>query len=124
MMMTIDEVAAALRRLRVPKIIDEYKLQSMVADVLREAGLPAEKEYRLGPRSRIDFLVEGGIGVEVKKGKPPKLAVIAQIERYAACHQITGIILIVEQLIHDVPKEISGKPCLLIALNKLWGIAL
>lgn len=120
----VDLVAAALRRLRVPKIIDEYQLQGMVGAVLRERGLSFEKEYRLGPRNRIDFLVEGGIGVEIKKGKPPKMAVIGQVERYAACRQIKAIILVVEQLIHDVPKEINGKPCLLIALNKLWGIAL
>ena len=120
----IEEVEAAVKNLRVPRIIDEYQLQNMVAEALRTNGLEFKKEYRLGVRNRIDFLVDGGIGVEIKKGKPPKMSTLAQVNRYADHNLVTGIILIVEQLIHDVPEEINGKPCKLVALNKLWGIAI
>ncbi|TCL39994.1 hypothetical protein EV210_101194 [Anaerospora hongkongensis] len=120
----LEEVIAAVTRIRIPKIIEEYQLQDMINVALKEQGLTCKKEYRLGPRNRIDFLCNGGIGIEVKKGKPNSTSILKQLERYAMHEQIEAIILVIERNIAYLPSEINGKPCRSIGLNKLWGIAL
>lgn len=120
----LSRIIEAIQGLRVPKIIDEYQLQKMVEVSLLQKGICCNKEYHLGPRSRIDFYHHSGIGIEIKKGKPVKSQVIAQLERYTLFTKIAAVVLIVEQNIHDIPEEINGKTCVVIALNKLWGIAL
>lgn len=112
-----------LQNIRVNIMRDEFKLQEIIAREFTRAGILYEKEYLLGPRSRIDFLVAGGVGVEVKKGKPYRRQVAEQLAKYAASPEITSIVLVVERTL-DIPKEINGKRCYSFGLNKLWGIAL
>ncbi|MCG8400084.1 MAG: hypothetical protein MJA84_00640 [Firmicutes bacterium] len=119
----IKKVLIALEGIRTNIVMDEYSLQEMIAQKLTQAGIPFSKEHRLGPRNRIDFLTAGGVGIEVKKGKPYKRQVIGQLNRYAENPEITVIVLVVERNL-DIPKEINGKPCFSFGLNKLWGIAL
>lgn len=116
-------VLKALESIRTSLVIDEYSLQGLIAQKLTQAGISYSKEYRLGPRNRIDFLVEGGIGIEVKKGKPHGRQVIGQLERYTKSPKIIAVVLVVERNL-DIPKEINCKPCYSFGLNKLWGIAL
>jgi hypothetical protein len=92
-------------------------------ELLQEAGISFKKEYSPAPRNRIDFLVDGGIGIEVKKGKPNRTQVCAQLERYAAFDCIRAIILVVERSV-NIPREVKGKQCVLFGLNRLWGVAL
>ncbi len=82
-----------------------------------------EKEYRLAPRNRIDFFIDGGIGLEVKRGKPNKTRVTKQLQRYASFEDIKAIVLVVDRTV-DIPNEINGKKCILFGLNRLWGVAL
>ena len=70
----------------------------------------------------IDFLV-GTIGVEIKKGKPSAATLAAQLQRYAACDAVDGLIVITEKSVR-LPGTILGKPVRLIPLSQLWGIAL
>lgn len=112
-----------IQAMRIPVIAEEYELQNMIADNLLRDGISFQREYRLGPRNRIDFLIEGGIGLEVKKRKPNRLQVISQLERYAANDKIKAIVLVIERSM-DLPREVNGKPCSSIGLNKLWGVAL
>jgi len=119
----LNKTLTALQSIRVNLVKDEYLLQDIIAKALDDAGITYSKEYKLAPRNRIDFLVDGGIGIEVKKGKPYTRQVVEQLKRYAAFSEITAIILVVERNL-DIPKEINGKQCCSFGLNKLWGIAL
>ena len=121
----MENIINAIRTLRVGKITDEYKLQEQIAGALHEAGIGYEKEYKLGVGSRVDFMAEGQIAIEVKKGKPNRERLIQQIERYAAFEEVNGIIIVVETSLKYPPmRTINGKPCEILGLQKLWGIAL
>jgi len=119
----IDRVLRALRNVRIGVVAEEIELHRAISVALSQAGIHHEHEVKLGPRCRIDFLTESGIGIEVKKGKPYSVAVEQQLERYARFDAVKGIVLVIERY-QDVPKEVSGKPCRSLGLRKLWGIAL
>ena len=116
------QVLAALRRLRVPIQQGEYDLHVLVAEALRDAGLNAAHEVRLGPRCRIDFLC-GDVGIEIKRGRVERTAVFSQLSRYASSGQVQALILVTERTL-SLPDSIAGKPLFTVCLNRLWGIAL
>ena len=60
---------------------------------------------------------------QIKRGKPDRARLIAQLTRYAQCEQLTGLILVAEKSI-SLPRTTAGKPLQIICLNRLWGIAL
>lgn len=70
---------------------DEVDLHESIAAVLDEAGLPFEREVRLSPRDRIDFMV-GDVGLEVKVAATTD-AVYRQLRRYAAHSEVTSLVL-------------------------------
>lgn len=119
----VEELSNILKCLRVGVITDEYILQNQIADLLHTNNISHTKEYKLGRGSRVDFLTDNGIAIEVKKGKPNKLKVYEQLMRYAEFEEINGIILIIETSL-QIPNIINGKPCQTIGLRKQWGIAL
>jgi hypothetical protein len=119
----IDQVFFALRTVRIGIVTEEYEIHRAISASLTRAGIHHSHEVKLGPRCRIDFLTDTGIGIEVKKGKPYSVAVEQQLERYARFDAVKGIILVIERY-QDVPKEVCGKPCRSLGLRKLWGIAL
>lgn len=124
-MTEFDNVIQALSTLRVGKIFVEYDLQNQIADVLNNASILFKKEYKLGPRNRVDFLTANGIAIEIKKGKPNRERLYEQAERYTAFPDVKAIILVVEtSIITPLPSNINGKPCTVFGLQKLWGIAL
>ena len=77
---------------------------------------------RLAPRCRIDFMV-GAIGVEIKKKRPQKAALTAQLARYAACPQVERLLVLAPRGV-DLPNRIGGKTVTMMSLEKLWGISL
>jgi hypothetical protein len=118
-------VIKALNTLRIGKITEEYDLQDKIADAFRTAGITFEKEYVLGPGNRVDFLTESGIAVEVKKGKPNRTRLHEQINRYAEFDNVRYIVIVVETCLRTpITSADNGKPCRVIGLQKLWGIAL
>lgn len=120
--MEVQNVIKVLKKLRINGIYEEYEIQADISKILKEHGIRFIKEYKLGPRNRIDFLLDNGIGIEVKKGKPNRSNVIAQIQRYTKFNEIDCLILVIERSM-DIPSEINSKPCFSIGLNKQWGIA-
>ncbi len=120
--MHTEQVVAALSSLRVPPGTGELDMHARIADGLAVAGIPFTHEAKLAPRCRIDFLI-GGIGLEVKCGKPNRTALIRQLSRYAACEGVTELIVVVARSVH-LPTRILDKPCLMLSMNRLWGIAL
>lgn len=120
----MQQIIDILKTLRINPINEEYDLQDEIEKLLINAEIHYERECWLGPRNRVDFLTfKDGIAIEVKKGKPNKSQVISQLERYTRFDKVKGIILVVEKNM-DAPKELNGKPCVSLGLNKLWGIAL
>ncbi len=115
-------VAAALMELRSPIAMYETDLHACVGQRLQAAGLPFEHEANIAKGCRIDFLV-GTIGIEIKKGKPSAATLAAQLQRYAACGAVDGLVVITERSVR-LPKAILGKPIRLISLSQLWGVAL
>ena len=65
----------------------------------------------------------GDIGVEIKKKRPQRAPLVAQLTRYANCPQIARLIVLAPRGV-DLPKSIGGKPVTMMSLEKLWGIML
>ncbi len=120
--MEMGELVRILKKLRIPYTADEYSIHERIGRILSEHELTYTHEAVIGSRCRIDFLC-GGIGIEVKRGKPDKKRVLAQCSRYAACEAVQGIILVIDTAV-KLPSAVNGKPLTVIGLNSLWGIAL
>lgn len=90
----MEAVWAALSRLRVPLQQGEYDLHRLVEQALDEAGIPWSHEVRLAPRCRID-LMAGTVGIEIKRGRPDRAKLLAQLRRYAECPQVEALLLVV-----------------------------
>lgn len=118
----MNEIVSALQCLRAPIQQGEYDLHRLVMDALAAQGIPVQHEVPLGPRCRIDLLC-GGVGIEIKRGKPARARLVEQLTRYARCQQITALVLVAERSV-ELPRQICGKPVQVICLNRLWGIAL
>lgn len=119
----IHRVIEALRTIRVTRIGGELELlHALVCNALAAAGISAVHEARIADGCRVDFLSSEGIVVEVKKRRPDRAATMAQLERYAACSSVKGIVLVVERSIMP-PDEIDGVPVHEVSLSALWGLA-
>ena len=83
-------------------------------------------EHRVGHKPHIVVgavaHLPGGVAVEVKRGKPPHGKLLEQIRRYASLPQVNAMILVVERTA-ELPHTVCGKPCRVVALNRLWGVA-
>lgn len=119
----MEAILSALRGLRAPLQQGEYDLHALVMDTLSRHDLSFTHEARLAPRCRIDLMCEGGVGIEIKRGKPEPRRIQEQLRRYAACEQVSALILVTERTV-AVPQIINGKPVAMVCLNRLWGIAL
>lgn len=120
--MEVQTVLNVLHTLRVSPGVSEMEIHARIAQELQAASILCVHEAKLASRCRIDFLA-GDIGIEVKCGKPPRCALVAQLVRYAACPQIRALVVVVERSA-NLPKKVGGKPCHFVSLNRLWGIAL
>lgn len=118
----VDQVLQALKQLRVAGSDDEYRLQNEIASCLDAHKIGYIKEYRISPNCRIDFFLSG-IGLEVKKGKPPRSQVLRQVSRYLRHRELEALILVTERAQH-LPPKVEGKDCISVCLSKLWGVAL
>lgn len=98
----------------------ERELQNGMEDVFKASGFAYEREFSLGPRDIIDFLLFGCVGVEVKtKGSPNE--VLRQLMRYAKCHKVTHLILVTGKVrLGSLPEELLGKPMTVVSLWKAF----
>jgi hypothetical protein len=88
---------------------DEEEVQRAIAAVLTEQRYEFEREVRLAATDRIDFLIESGIGVEVKI-QGSALAATRQLLRYAEHPRVRELILFTTRSQIVVPSELGGKP--------------
>ncbi len=119
---TLWVVLDALKGLKLHPQKTEYPLQDTIASTLHNAGVPFSREVVIGDGCRIDFLCDGGVGIEVKPGVPNSTAVRAQVDRYCRCDPITALVLVVERHMIGAPLESRGKPVHYLGLSKNWGI--
>lgn len=115
-------VEDALYAIRCGASATEEELHGEVASALRAAGIEAVHEARLAPRCRIDFLA-GAIGIEIKKKRPERAKLVAQLARYAACPQVRALVVVAPRGV-NLPRTIGGIPVTMLALERLWGISL
>jgi hypothetical protein len=111
---TAVELAGALRRYRF-HYWKESVLQEAIETLLKVEDLEYSREMRLGPRARIDFLVEG-VGLEVKTAGSAD-SVLRQLTRYAGFDAIEGLVLVTNKLRHTFPSEVGGKPLEIVRLT-------
>jgi hypothetical protein len=104
-----ETVLAHLSRYRF-RFSSELDLQDGLETALVAAKLQFEREKILGPGERADFLIDGGIAMEVKiKGSLSEA--IRQVNRYANHGAVSAIILIGScAWLTKLPPEIGGKP--------------
>ncbi|MND19415.1 hypothetical protein D3C80_97300 [compost metagenome] len=89
----------------------EAELQEAIADLLMAACINAKREYRLDEHSRPDFLVEGGIALEVKvKGTWAEAA--RQCYRYQKHPEVKAVLLVsgAAWALHGIMPEIDNTP--------------
>ena len=118
----LNRLTNALSALRIPLSESEYQLHQWIAAALDSGGFVVQHEARLGPRCRIDFLVDG-VGIEVKRGKPQKGPLLQQCARYLAFEEVEALILALDESVR-LPAQVLGKPVIVFGLNRLWGVAL
>lgn len=118
----LEQIVGALCSIRCGAACTEEELHVQVMEALSRAGIAAVHEARLAPRCRIDFLA-GTVGIEVKKRRPDRERLMAQLARYAACEQIERLLVVAPRGV-NLPGQIGGKPVTMFALERLWGIFL
>ena len=118
----LHTVLSALEELRSPFAFTENDLHRMVEQRLTEAGIPFVHEARIGPGCRIDYLA-GGVGIEIKNGRPDAKALARQLMRYAESADIHALVVVSPRRV-STPKTVLGKPVHVMILNQLWGVAL
>ncbi|MBP8275415.1 MAG: hypothetical protein KAX55_00780 [Propionivibrio sp.] len=118
-----DQVLTALRTVRLHEAgLQENAIHDALSDALKSAGIAHRREHTFAPRCRADLWVQG-ICIEVKKQRPPRASLLAQLTRYADQPNLHGLIVVMERSV-NLPAEIAGKRVAMLSLNALWGIAL
>jgi hypothetical protein len=112
--LSVEAVAEALRRLRLP-LTSEKALQLAIAEGLADAGFMFVREHRLSSGSIVDLFCDG-VGIEVKIGGG-KRDVFRQVKRYAAFDEIRALIL-ATNLAMGLPP--LGKPVVVVDLGRAW----
>lgn len=118
----VETIVAALSGVRCGAADTEEQLHTQAIAALQEAGLDVRHEVTLAPRCRIDLMC-GAVGVEIKKSRPQRAALIAQLTRYAACEQVSQLVVVAPRGV-NLPRRIGGKQVTMVALERLWGISL
>lgn len=94
----------------------EDKLHEDLAGVLTRKAYDFAREVSLTPRDRIDFLVEGGIGIECK-ARASKRPIFRQLQRYAESPAIDALILVTGTAM-GLPAALNGKPVFYVSLGR------
>ncbi len=118
--LTVKDLVTALRGCRF-NFSNEADLQEGIEEVLTARGWRFEREHALEGAGVIDFLLAGGIGIEVKiKGSP--VLVTRQLLRYAGCTEVKELVLVTARSrLGDLPDTLQGKR---VTVVSLWEQAL
>jgi hypothetical protein len=90
-------------------LTSEQLVQSKLEQALKEASIDHVREFSFDKKDRIDFLVEGSLGIEVKLAGS-LTQVTRQIHRYVQHDQLETLILVTSKpQLAKVPKILNGK---------------
>jgi|GEM_PF-1558930 len=100
----------------------EASLQNSLDELFRANQISFEREVIIGPTDRLDFLIDGGIAVEVKiNGSLPALT--RQVFRYAKNDRVRCILIVTSRLrLASLSDDVNGKPVSTVYLQR--GLAL
>lgn len=100
------------------RVVSETELGVAIARILTSEGIAFEKERRLTPKLRIDFLLADGTGIELKT-KGPTSSAWRQIHQYAMQEPVHRMLLVSTLKRHtiDIPDSFAGKPLAAIHLR-------
>lgn len=119
----LERVLRILADIRIQPAPLEQNVCDAVCEAFGKEGIPFGKEVTVAKGSRVDFLLEGGLVIEVKKGKPTCRVVEDQVKRYCEADTVSAVILVSERgLIAPPTKEHNGKPIRYVALSTNWGV--
>lgn len=101
-------ITYALTHQRMPTA-PESLLQDRIASCLTAVSVPFEREVVLTAKDRIDFLIGGELGLEVKVDGSLS-DVTRQLHRYAQCERVTHLLLVSTRMrLRSIPCELNGK---------------
>lgn len=111
----MDAVAKLLREHRF-HFANEVELHNGIELVLTDAGHSVQREVRLTAHERIDFIIDGRLGIEVKiKGSTTDL--MRQAIRYAGRPELDGLLVVTTLARHRLPDTLNGKPVVTVYLE-------
>ena len=119
---SIRTICEALSCIRIKRMMEEIDIQNEIELQFRKSHISYQREIKVAPRCRLDFLV-GDIAVEIKKRRPARGKLVRQIERYASLPIIKGVVIVLEKNT-SLPRTICDKPVKIFSLNMLWGVAI
>ncbi len=95
----------------------EKFVQTEIYNILRDhSSFSVKREYRLSNKHIIDFIIDDGIGVEVKV-KGSAVSILKQCESYCGYDDIHTLILITSKSM-GFPCSIKTKPCYYFSLSR------
>jgi len=97
---------------------NEIAVQEKISELLTQHGILHKREVMLGPGDRPDFMLEGGVAIEVKL-KASKRAIYRQCARYCEYDAVKALIL-VSATAMGFPEEINGKSTWVASLGGGW----
>lgn len=106
----VNQVVEVLATLRA-NAANESEVCDAIEAALTTAKIPHARERRLDGASRIDFLVDGGIGIEVKvRGSRQDLLI--QANRYLLHPELSGLVIVSTRSRHTrgLPPQLHDKP--------------
>ncbi|WP_053235947.1 hypothetical protein [Sandaracinus amylolyticus] len=119
--MTAERVTTALRS-RAFLAANEHELHEGIESALRYDGVEFEREVRLDARSRVDFLTDDGVAIEVKvDGAVGEVA--RQLERYARSPRVTSVVLVTTRARHLTLRSFATMADKPLAVVWLGGVA-
>lgn len=91
-------------------VTDEGSMQRGITEALHMGGFAFEREAILSPTDRVDFLVDGGVAIEVKRhGAVGDL--LRQLARYARHETVRELLVVTARLQGSgLPSVLHGKP--------------
>lgn len=120
----VEAVLAALRQVRIVQAaLKEVRIHEILERALKDAGIDAKHEQKIGPRCRPDFFTAGGTVIEVKKKRPNATATLKQLEKYARLPHVKAVVLVAERGLSYVPAMIGCKRVAQVTLYGSWGVA-
>jgi len=122
--MSVENILSILKTIKIGIVLLESDVTSEIEAKLIEHGIKYSREVKLGKHCRVDILIDGGIAIEIKKGKPNSKLVANQLIRYSESEKVSSIVLVSERGLFSHIKEANGKRVYYVSLSSNWGVSL